>query len=213
MTEIEKLTSDSDTRQRILDAAEVVFADKGREAASVREILRLAGVKNIAAINYHYGDKDRLYIEVVKHAHQSCCFQTFPNWPDGIPAKVRLRDFIRTVVERMLQPARPTALRLMMREMAQPTEACAEVVRNYIQPMAEILERILADLRPDLPRPQRFLVANSIVSQCLFYRQNKPIIELLMGPEMFGALNAELLTEHITQFTLRALGIAQEPRP
>ena len=208
MTENERLTADNDTRQRILDAAEVVFADKGREAASVREILKLAGVKNIAAINYHFGDKDKLYIAVVKHAHQSCCVQTFPEWPEGVSATVRLRDFIRTVVERMLQPARPSSLQVMMREMARPTEACAEVVRNYIQPMAEILEKILADLRPDVPRPQRFLIGNSIVAQCLFYRQNKPIIELLMGPEMFGALNAELLTEHITAFTLKALGVA-----
>ena len=208
MTETEQLSADSDTtRQRILEAAEFVFAQKGREAASVREILKRAGVKNIAAINYHFGDKNRLYIAVVKNAHACCCVLPFPEWADGTPAVTKLRDFIRTMVARMTQPARPTALHVMMRELAQPSAACAEVVRDYIQPMAKVLQDILAELRPDLPEPRRFLMGNSIVAQVLFYRQNRPIIELLMGPPLFGQLTPELLTEHITGFTLRALGI------
>jgi AcrR family transcriptional regulator len=208
MTEVEHLKTDGEiTRQRILEAAEEVFAEKGQEAASVRDILKRAGVKNIAAINYHFGDKDSLYIAAVKNAHQSCCVQEFPQWPEGTPPATKLRDFVGTVVARMLQPARPSALSVMMREMAQPTQACVEVVRDYIQPMALVLESILAELRPDLPRDRRFLIGNSIVAQCLFYRQNRPIIEQLMGPEMFGQLSAEVLTEHITSFSLQALGV------
>ena len=61
----------------------------------------------------------------------------------------------------------------MMREMAQPTQACAEVVREYIRPIASVLEGILTELRLDLPRERGFLVGNSIVAQCLFYRQNR----------------------------------------
>ncbi len=208
MTEMEQFKADGEaTRQRVLEAAEEVFAEKGREAASVRDILRRADVKNIAAINYHFGDKDSLYIAAVKHAHQSCCVQAFPQWPEGTAPAVKLRDFVRTMVERMLEPGRPSALRLMMREMAQPTEACAEVVRDYIRPIAGVLEGILTELRPDLPPQRGFLVGNSIVAQCLFYRQNRPIIEQLMGPEMFGQLSAEVLTDHITSFSLQALGV------
>src|SRR5438876_5264982 len=107
MTE-EQLKADAETtRQRIIEAAEVVFAEKGREAASVRDILRHADVKNIAAINYHFGDKDSLYIAAVKHAHQSCCVQEFPQWEEGTPPAAKLRDFIGTMVTRMLEPARP----------------------------------------------------------------------------------------------------------
>src|SRR5258708_40270820 len=114
MTEIEQFKADGEaTRQRVLEAAEEVFAEKGREAASVRDILKRAGVKNIAAINYHFGDKDSLYIAAVKNAHQSCCAKEFPQWPERTAPEAKLRDFIRTMVGRMLEPGRPSALRLM----------------------------------------------------------------------------------------------------
>ena len=61
-----------DARQRLLDAAIVVFANKGFEAASIREICSLAGV-NIAGVNYYFRDKEKLYIEAAKHSHLSAC--------------------------------------------------------------------------------------------------------------------------------------------
>src|SRR5262245_13261521 len=84
-----------DTRQQLLDAAEEVFAEKGYDGATVREILKRAGLGNTAAVNYYFGDKDRLYIESVKQAHRSCTTgEPFPDWPAGTPATDRLRDFI-----------------------------------------------------------------------------------------------------------------------
>src|SRR5689334_11704882 len=58
------------TRQRLLEAAGETFARFGYRAATVREICRRAGT-NIASINYHFGDKERLYAEVVQYAHAS----------------------------------------------------------------------------------------------------------------------------------------------
>lgn len=202
--------ADADTtRQRILDAAELVFAEKGRDGASVRDILHQAGVKNIAAINYHFGDKDRLYIAVVKQAHQVCNSIPFPEWAPGTSPVQKLRDIIAVLARRMTQPQRPTALQLMMREMAQPTEACEEVVREYIRPMAQVLEQTLAEICPDVPRPKRFLIGNSIVGQCLFYRQNRAVLERLMGP-LLDQITAEVLADHVTEFTLAALGLVTE---
>src|SRR3979409_844392 len=147
--------SDGDaTRQRILKAAEEVFADKGFKQATVRDILKRAGVGNIAAINYHFGDKERLYIETVKNAHSCCNAEEFPAWPAGTPAEQKLRDFISVVAERMLSPQRLAAIKVLMREMADPPSGCEEVVREYIQPMADLLRKILSELYPTLP-PER----------------------------------------------------------
>ena len=57
----------NEPRLRLLLAAESVFARKGFDGATVRDICDLAGM-NVAAINYHFGDKERLYIETVRHA-------------------------------------------------------------------------------------------------------------------------------------------------
>ena len=58
-----------DTRAKILDAAFRRLASEGYAAWSVREIARDAGV-NHALINYHFGSKDQLVIEVLDAANQ-----------------------------------------------------------------------------------------------------------------------------------------------
>ena len=55
------------TRQALLDHATNVFAERGFDSASVREITRRAET-NQAAINYHFGGKGSLYLEVLKLA-------------------------------------------------------------------------------------------------------------------------------------------------
>lgn len=56
--------STDDTRERIVKAAEVLFASEGFEATSLRAITRRAGV-NLAAVNYHFGSKENLLIEIL----------------------------------------------------------------------------------------------------------------------------------------------------
>lgn len=52
------------TKDRILDAAEVLFADLGFEATSLRTITQIAGV-NLAAVNYHFQSKEALLLAVL----------------------------------------------------------------------------------------------------------------------------------------------------
>src|SRR5450631_681854 len=59
-------TSDP-TRDKLLDVAGRIFADRGYRSATIREISVAAGA-NVAAVNYHFGDKLALYTEAV---HQS----------------------------------------------------------------------------------------------------------------------------------------------
>lgn len=54
-----------DTKNRILDAAEVLFATQGFFATSLRQITKQAGV-NLAAVNYHFQSKELLF-EAVLH--------------------------------------------------------------------------------------------------------------------------------------------------
>lgn len=197
-----------DTKHRLLAAAGQIFADKGFEAASVREICQRADA-NIAAVHYHFGDKKQLYVAAVRHAQ---CAQSdsipFPEWSPGLPATQRLEDFIRTLFERMLDADRPRwHLQLMLRELSHPTDTCEAIVTDYIRPMAETLRLILDDLLPAEMEPdRRWRMAFSIVGQVLFYYVNQPIIRLLVGSQAYADLTVDTLASHVTQFSLAAMG-------
>lgn len=199
---------EADARERLIAAAQAVFADRGYEGATVRDICRAAGA-NIAAVNYYFGDKENLYIEAVKHAH-TCATRadTFPQPPPGTPPADRLRIFIREMATRMHAPASPTAIRLVMRELAEPGKAAHVVVTEFIQPAAFALRDILRDLLPGLDEPHLLMTGFSIIGQCLFYRQNRPVSELIFGKEAVAALDADAVADHVVRFTLAALGHA-----
>src|SRR5690348_11356338 len=57
------MTGIADTKVKILDVAEELFAEHGLDRVSIRDITEAAGV-NIAAVNYHFGGKDDLIAAV-----------------------------------------------------------------------------------------------------------------------------------------------------
>src|SRR5262245_52082043 len=200
---------DANARERLIAVAQAAFADRGFKGATVRDICRDAGV-NIASVNYYFGDKEKLYIEAVKNAHVCAAqFETFPVLPPETPPVEKLRVFIREMVKRMHAPASPTAMKLMMREMADPGMAAHVVVTEFIQPVAFRLRDILRELMPHLGEQQLLMTGFSVIGQCLFYRQNRPVTELIFGKEAVDALTVDAVADHVVRFTLAALGHAE----
>lgn len=196
-----------DAQERILAAALEVFSERGFKAATVREICQAAGA-NIAAINYYFGGKEQLYIEVVKRAHVCAGrMDEVPITPD-MPATERLRVFVTTMVTKMHAPVSPAAMKLMMREMSDPGTAAHVVVNEFIQPAAFALRSILRELLPHLNEHRLLMTGFSVMGQCLFYRQNIRIAELIFGKEPVAALDAGAVADHVVRFTLAALGHA-----
>lgn len=104
---------------------------------------------------------------------------------------MKLRDLIHFQLLKFLDPNRPERLaRLIMRELTQPSDACAELVREYIEPRSKVLLGILRELRPpNTPRRKLFLTAFSVVGQCHFYCSHKPIVRLLVGEDEYKRLD------------------------
>ncbi len=63
------MSKSNSTKQKILDAANSLFANNGFAATSMREIASSADV-NLAAINYHFKNKDNLYWQVFDHNYK-----------------------------------------------------------------------------------------------------------------------------------------------
>ena len=96
------------TKHRLLEAAGEVFAERGFEGATVREICARAGA-NVAAVNYHFGDKRELYRATLFHAYRTVD-ERIPidgGAPPSAPPEVRLRALIGAFVARMTAPGRP----------------------------------------------------------------------------------------------------------
>ncbi len=195
------------TRERLIEAAREVFAEKGFHKATVRDIVGQADA-NLNAVNYHFGDKMGLYLAIMEGAQL-----TFDRDNDLATARDvslapsrRLHAFIRSFLQQaLLKTRQPQIGRLMMMEMHEPTEALDVMVERFIRPRFELLVSIIQAITDGLPREKAELCAESVVGQCLHLMHGQPIISRLMPHLTYTPENIEELASHIAEFSLAAL--------
>jgi AcrR family transcriptional regulator len=196
------------TRQQLLQAAGEVFAEVGFRDATVRAICERAGA-NIAAVNYHFRDKEALYAEVLRYSQEQALKKYPPSL--GVPAHAapekRLEAFVRSLLLRMFDEG-PIAWhgKLMVREMIDPTAALGQLAKEKFRPLADELHTIVSQLLGCRRKDERVRLAGcSVVSQCVFYHHCRPVVNYLFPEQKFDARGIEQLTAHITRFSLAAL--------
>src|SRR5712691_6419534 len=127
---------DPETRQRLLNAAAQLFADRGFKKVTVREICRAARA-NVASVNYNFRDKGGLYREVLQAAIDTMRATTDAarKAGEGLPADERLRRYIHVSLCRAAAEGSPSWIRrLITREIADPTPAFDAVVEQGVRP-------------------------------------------------------------------------------
>ena len=181
------------TRERILDAAAHVFAEKGFREATIRDIVSRAKV-NLAAVNYHFRDKKRLYAEVLEREMRAV-HAKHPIDDASTPER-RLRAFVDGFLRRVTDRD-SRAGRLMAREMIEPTAALDRLAERVIRPIYESLVALTREVR-GMSRPKAELAAKSVLGQMLFYKHCAPVVERIDGRlPRIGPL-----AEHIVRFSL-----------
>jgi TetR/AcrR family transcriptional regulator, regulator of cefoperazone and chloramphenicol sensitivity len=201
--------SPDETRLQLLEAAGEVFAEVGFRDATVREICRRAGA-NVAAINYHFGDKETLYAEVLRHSHGKALEKYPPllGVAADAPPEKKLRAFVHSILLRIFDKG-PTAWhgKLMSREMIEPSGALDSLVEERIRPMVGQLWKIVAEILGCTVNDERVrLCSFSVVSQCVFYHHCGPIVARLFPNKLpQDAESIERLADHITKFSLAAM--------
>ncbi|MBI3127553.1 MAG: CerR family C-terminal domain-containing protein [Candidatus Tectomicrobia bacterium] len=197
-----------ETKQRLIEAAGEIFAETGFHKATVRKICARART-NGAAVNYHFGGKESLYTAVLEYAYQ-CSHQKFPHdiglEGDATPAQ-RLRAFVRSYLLRIFDEGRPAwHSKLLASEMSQPTAALDDLIAKFVRPRtAKLLELVGEILGEPANSEQVRLSARSIIGQCLFYYNCRPIISRLFPEQDYSPADIERLADHITRFSLGAL--------
>ncbi len=201
-----------DTRLRLLKAAGEIFAEHGFRQTTVRDICDKAGA-NVAAVNYHFGDKLGLYAAVVRHWF-ALAWEKYPPdgglLPDATPDQ-RLRVFIRSWLWRMMDNGAPAWYgRLIAREMADPTPSVTDaIIESHIRPHSQLLRGIVADLLGPGASPKKIgLAAASIAGQCLFYFHCRDTIRKIQPVLRFDATDLDDIADHITAFSLAGMGVS-----
>lgn len=191
----------------LLSAATSVFAERGFRESTIREICQRAGA-NIAAVNYHFRDKEGLYEAVIKSCRDD---ERNPEvhlkMDSSTPAPVRLEAYVRWMFRRVLALDTEFPMgQIMSREMVEPTQALGRVVEVHVRPEALWLGGVMKDLLgPRFKRDELARATMSVVGQILFYKHCSPVIRLLDADVMPSRDNFEAHVRHITDFTLAAL--------
>src|SRR5262249_51555557 len=152
--------------------------------------------------NYHFGDKEQLYVAAVLDAHRCGVEGDDASQRESLDEPDQLRDFIHHFLCRVLAINNPDDWRhrLLLREMLHPTLASDILIREAIRPKFERLTRILRGFCPAADDRKLHALAFSVIGQCLHYKMARPITERLIGLDAFRVLDVDYLTDHITSF-------------
>jgi len=202
------MASDHGTRSRLLEAAGLVFSEKGFEHATSREICDFARV-NSAAVNYYFGGKRSLYVEVLREAHRRLVnFGALKAVAEDIHAtEETLEGFFTGLLHSVLDPS-PAGwvVRVIMREMASHTDALAELVELQIRPTARLFRTVISRLM-NLPVDHEAVVRGTLstVGQFIFVFQNRRFIEVLYPELDLRGEGIDGMAHHIWRFTVAGL--------
>jgi len=195
------------TRDKLIEAAGYVFAERGYRAATIREICRRAGA-NVAAVNYTFGDKMGLYTEVLRHsvrAAQSAAMNAALD--SSLSPEDTIRGVIRARLMSLCQEARPDwHIRLVLHEFSHPTAAMGRVVDEGMRPIYDRVRKAVGEiigLPPDHETTR--LSVNSIVGQILFYMFSWPVLARLQPELKLTPDQLDRIADHIADFSLAYL--------
>lgn len=212
-----------DTRQRLLEAAVLAFAQKGFDGTGIREIAQNAQA-NSALVQYYFGSKEGLYLAALRflfeqgpNAVRALAPPPEPGTLDALPkAHGAFRTYIKAFLEELFSchDGGPCSREMhgaihlfWTRELMDPTPERSALLLEHIQPYVDYLDACLKVLRPDLDPETRFLMGCSIHAQVMFFHRELAVIALIRG-EAYGPKDVDRLAEHITSFSLRGLEAA-----
>jgi AcrR family transcriptional regulator len=214
MVEDEGKKSGPDKRQRLLEAAGEVFAQRGYKAATIQEISQRANA-NIASVNYHFRDKENLYREVFRYAMSQARsrYLSYPiNTAEGRPAhrfKQELRRYLKTnfSVDR-----EPWHAMLFFREMLEPTDVFEALVNETLRPYQQELESLVRGVAgTELDEHLIRFSAFATIAISSYFHSVEQYIKKLYPEENFNRESTDELADLIARFVLGGIRALKAP--
>jgi TetR/AcrR family transcriptional regulator, regulator of cefoperazone and chloramphenicol sensitivity len=201
------------TSEKLLAAASEVFAEKGYRDTTIVEICERAGA-NVAAVNYHFGDKETLYKEAWRQSFSESVKAHPPHGgvSENAPPEEQLRGQVEALLRRVADEKNKEFL-FVQKEMANPTGLLDEVIAEQLRPLHEKMETVIHELiGPRASDMQVRFCAISIVSQCI----NPAVVkggrkvkqEGKDGPPRIDDIEAYI--DHVFKFSLAGIHAIRE---
>jgi AcrR family transcriptional regulator len=196
------------TRERILKAAERLFAERGHEATSIRAIVGKARV-NQAAINYHFAGKDGLYREVLRAAFRALTEHQLAS-AEEIKAMSReqaLVEFVRHQLQPLVgRDELSRHLRIFNWETVRPTAVFRKLLSEEAAPFMGVAVDLVRRFLPDADQRTLVVAAIWLIGQCNVFMRNR---EQLAAPPINLSLDEsaiEFIGKMISRWAIGGLG-------
>lgn len=216
MTRETQKTTLSDTRTRLLRTSLATFAQRDFEAVSIREIIEQAGA-NIAAISYHFGGKQGLYLATAEFLADSLQAKIAPTLAqaragaesaDRATASRLLEEMIHRLVHNLtMDRLGDDAAGFILREQHQPTAAFDILYERLMLPIQQTYQLLVAQIRgssrPDNRR--EILITHALIGQVLAFRSARTTVLRRLGQTDFSEQDAHEIADVISHLALNAL--------
>jgi AcrR family transcriptional regulator len=198
------------TRERILKAAERLFAEHGYDGTSIRTIVAKARV-NQAAINYHFAGKDGLYREVLRAAFRALTEHQLSHAQEtqAMPREEALAAFVRHQLRPLLtRDELSRHIRIFNWEAVRPTAVYRKLVSEEAAPFMGLAVDLIRRFMPAADERTLMFAAVWLVGQCSVFLRNR---EQLANPPIALVLDeaaVDELAKWVTAWALAGLSNA-----
>ncbi|HBG27297.1 MAG: hypothetical protein A2Y10_12805 [Planctomycetes bacterium GWF2_41_51] len=202
--------NDNAVKQRLLDAGEELFAEFGFNGTSSRQLTQKAGC-NIASINYYFGGKNELYLEVLGRKMRYLRDIRLERINAKISEKgdeLTLEDLVAVFANAFIEPLVKDAggrnfLKLFSWEMLNPQFPKQKLVED-IKPIIDLMSVNMMKVCPGLTQEKAVLSITSIAGQ-LFHCLHINNIFSEIKDESFAAFGFERRIQHVIEFSSAAI--------
>lgn len=209
---IEFKKSPEDTATRVLDAAEVLFAEKGFSGTSARDITSSAGC-NVASINYYFNGKDNLYMQVCKrrlNALRDFRINSIEDFMASRPEVITLEGLLLNFSSAFLAPLIEdntglNVMKLVVREMLYPQLPANMVFDELILPMTTVLQQAIVKVCSGLNQQQALWSIFSLVGQLFHTMHIQSMLSNHPDEKLFSRFEVSAAVDHIVAFTVAGI--------
>ena len=211
-------TEDRDVQNRLLDVAEELFCQKGFDGTSIRDITAKADC-NVAAVNYHFGSKENLYLAVFKRhfsqlrdVHITAVERAMSEKADAVTLEDLLKSFALAFIEPLVGKNRTQRfVTLMSREMLDPHLPPNLFYDEMMLPVQTVMQDALKKVCPGISDEDAVLSILSIVGQLIHIVRFTEFVARGGIIKMPFGLNR--LIEHTVNFSAAGIRAAVREKP